>query len=291
MIVRLRTYIERTVMNADTAAISILVDNQADKELVTEHGFSLWIEAAGRHILFDTGQGKVLEINAGTMGIDLEQADIVVLSHGHYDHSGGVARVFQKTGKVELYCHPGAIFPRYAVGNGSSKSLQMPPNTMTAIDKVPWERMHWVQSPVFINETIGLTGPIPRETAFEDTGGPFFLDPEGLRSDAIDDEIALWIRTAQGLIVCVGCAHAGVINTLRYVQRLNNGMPIRALIGGFHLLQADESRLNRTIEGLQSFVPECIIPCHCTGDDATDRLCSAFPQNCRQGKAGMVLIF
>lgn len=278
-------------MKTDTTKITILIDNQAGAGLVAEHGFSLWIETADRHILFDTGQSSAFEKNAHALGINLAATDILVLSHGHYDHTGGVSLALRRAAKASLYCHPGAVHPRYSVRNGMSKSLQMPLNAMRAIDKLSWEQVNWVQQPLFLTDTIGLTGPIPRETDFEDTGGPFFLDAKGLRPDPMDDDLALWIRTDKGLIVCVGCAHAGLVNTLNHVQRLNQGMRIRAVIGGFHLLNANGQRIAQTIAALQVLAPDQILPCHCTGEHAVAELSKVFAETCLPGKAGMVFVF
>lgn len=278
-------------MKADTTKITILVNNQAGNGLIAEHGFSMWIETADKHLLFDTGQGTALEKNAAFLGIDLTATDILVLSHGHYDHTGGVSTCLRAAGKAELYCHPGAVLPRYSIRNGMTRSLQMPPETLLVIDKLPTGQVHWVQHPLLVTDTIGLTGPIPRETDFETTSEPFFLDTKGLRQGPIDDDLALWIRTKQGLIVCVGCAHAGLKNTLNHVQRLNNGLRIRAVIGGFHLLNAEEIHIERTIAALRIVAVDKVVPCHCTGEHAIAQLSTAFTKGCCPGVAGRTFVF
>ena len=271
--------------------ITILVDNEAGAGLKTEHGFSLWLETGDKRILFDTGQGCTLMENARILGINPAAADHLVLSHGHYDHTGGLASLHYQPTKFDLHCHPGAVNPRYSIRNRILKSVQMPSEAMTALNRFPQERVHWVQQPVALSETVGLTGPIPRDTIFEDTGGLFYLDQMGHQPDLIDDELALWVRTDTGLIVFVGCAHAGLINTLQQVQRLNDFMRIRAVIGGFHLLNADRRRLELTILALRQLSPEMIIPCHCTGEDAVSTLREAFGNRCRLGMAGMSCLF
>lgn len=271
--------------------ITIVVDNEAGAGLEAEHGFALWIDTGDRHLLFDTGQGELLLSNAVALHIDLTEADTVILSHGHYDHSGGLAPLLHHSHSFDLYCHPAAVHPRYSVRNHQAKSLQMPRTSMAALDRFPQERLHWVQQPLVLAPGIGLTGPILRETAFEDTGGPFFLDQHGHRPDPVDDDLALWIATDSGLIVCVGCAHSGLINTLQQVLRQNPGQRIRAVIGGFHLLHADRRRLELTIQALRRMAPEHIIPCHCTGEEATTQLRHAFGRHCRRGLAGMKLSF
>lgn len=275
----------------DPIRITVIVDNRAAPGLTAEHGLSLWIEAAGRRILFDTGQGGALEPNASALGIDLAGTDALVLSHGHYDHTGGVPGVLRTVGRVEAYCHPGAVSPHYGFREGTARAIHMPRESVMALEGMPPQRLHWVRRPVSLSEDVGVTGVIPRETPFEDTGGPFYLDPEGRYADPIEDDLALWIRTGGGLVVCVGCCHAGLLNTLRYVQRLNGGMRIRAVIGGFHLLGAGRERLERTFEGLLSLEPDQVIPCHCTGEAATAGLLDALGPRGTHGEAGLRLAF
>jgi 7,8-dihydropterin-6-yl-methyl-4-(beta-D-ribofuranosyl)aminobenzene 5'-phosphate synthase len=278
-------------MKADTTKITILVDNKAGDGLIAEHGFSLWIETGGKHILFDTGQGTALEKNSVTLGIDLAATDLLVLSHGHYDHTGGVPTCLRAAANAELYCHPGAVLPRYSLRDGTAKSLQMPPETMLAIDRFPAKRVHWVQHSLVITDTIGLTGPIPRQIACENLSEPFFLDPKGMRPDPIDDDLALWLRTERGLIVCVGCTHAGLENTLDHVQRLNKGVRIRAVIGGFHLLNAEKPQIEQAIAALRILALDQIIPCHCTGERAIAQLNTAFAAGCSLGSVGRTFVF
>jgi 7,8-dihydropterin-6-yl-methyl-4-(beta-D-ribofuranosyl)aminobenzene 5'-phosphate synthase len=278
-------------MTSASVKITILVDNRAEDGLVPEHGLSLWIDAGDRKVLFDTGQGSALQLNAASLQVDLRKTDAMVLSHGHFDHTGGVAHVFKTAGPIDTYCHPGVVLPRYSIRDLASRQIQMPGASMVAIDGLPQQHLHWVQEPLRISDLIGVTGPIPRETAFEDTGGPFYLDPGGRRADAMDDDLALWIRMDRGLVVCVGCSHAGVVNTLNYILRLNPGSKIRAVVGGMHLLNASEARLDQTIAALRALEPDLLVPCHCTGEEPIERMRAAFGDRALWGHSGRVLAF
>ena len=259
-------------MAAPSVKITILVDNQAGPGLAAEHGFALWIETRGGAVLFDTGQGPALPENARALGIDLSTAAHLVLSHGHYDHTGGVRHVLEAAPLIEVHCHPGVVRPRYRKRVPIPKAIQMPRDAQAALDHLPERQLHWISSASRVTEAIGLTGPIPRETPFEDTGGTFFHDPENRRPDTIEDDLALWIRTDEGLVVCVGCCHAGLINTLRHCSRLSGENRLLAVIGGFHLLHADRRRLGETAAALERQPVATVVPCHCTGGHAVQTL-------------------
>jgi len=276
---------------AGTVNITILVDNKAGRGLAFEHGLSLWIETKGRRILVDTGQGTALADNARRLGVELATADILVLSHGHYDHAGGIAYVVQQAPSIDIYCHPGVLQPRYAVRDGKPKAIGISDRARAVLEGWPSSRLHWVQEPLMLTESIGITAPIPRLTSYEDTGGPFFFDPEGTRPDPIEDDMALWIETDLGVVVCLGCAHAGVVNTLEHVLSVSQAVRVRAVIGGFHLLDAGPERLEPTISALRRLNPDMLAPCHCTGDRAVTRLRDALGERVSLGAAGMTYRF
>lgn len=278
----------RDTTNKPSTTITIVVDNQCRSGLRAEHGLAIYIENDGRRILFDTGQGSALVPNARSLGIDLRRTDTLVLSHGHYDHTGGVAAVLQSSA-ADLYCHPAVTQPRYAMRNGEARPIHLPHDAMRTIDQLPEERLHWTPEPVMLNAAIGITGAIPRRSGFEDTGGPFYLDPQGHRADALDDDMALFIKTAAGLVVCTGCCHAGLVNTLNHIRRLNDHGPLLAVIGGFHLLQAGSRRMQDTVTTLRSLSPRMVVPCHCTGEHAVAVLSDALGQKVVPGAAGMIL--
>ena len=265
----------------------ILVDNLAGEGLIAEHGLSVWIEAGGRRILFDTGQGDALEANARTLGVDLGETDILVLSHGHYDHTGGVSGVLARAPGAEVFCHPAAVQPRYSLRGGRPKAVHMPEEDKRALEGLPAQRLHFVSRPVWLAGHIGLTGFIPRETDYEDTGGAFYLDPAGKHVDPIEDDMALWIHTPFGLVVLLGCSHAGLVNTLNHVKRLSGISTVYAVIGGFHLVHSDENRLRQTINALRLMQPCMIAACHCTGEPFVHMLRDVFGSRLLSCRSGM----
>ena len=277
-------------MHVNGVSVTVLSDNRAAYGLEAEHGFALWIETAGHRILFDTGRGEAILKNAEALGIDIGLADCVVLSHGHYDHTGNVSRVLERAGHARVYLHPDALQARYSI-HDVPKPIGMPTESKAAVRALPDARRCWVTTPWALEVGVLLTGPVQRVTEYEDTGGPFFLDSEGQVADMIPDDLAIWVQTRAGLVVCLGCCHAGVINTLRYCTGLAGENRIVAVIGGMHLLHATEARLERTAAALKEYAIPYVVPCHCTGDDACAYLADHVGASVQPGYSGMRVNF
>lgn len=276
-------------MNAGQVNITILADDRAGAGLTAQHGFSLWVEVSGQNILFDTGPGNAIEYNAVKLGVDLSQTDAITLSHGHYDHTGGLAEALLYAPNAKVYSHPSAVWDRYSIRKGVAKQTGMPAGSRRAIKSLPYDHLHWTEKSIEIFPGIGLTGTIPRMTGYEDAGGPFFLDPKAKVPDTIPDDMALWIDTPKGLVILTGCAHAGLANTINFAKIVSGAEKINAIIGGFHLSGADDRRLRLTSEALLSFNPSLVVPCHCTGEKASSLLSASLGNIVKPGWAGLRL--
>jgi len=257
--------------------LTILAENTVwGGTLLAEHGLSLLIEADGHAVLFDTGQGQVLLGNARQLGVKLAQVQAVVLSHGHYDHTGGLARILTLAARPAIYLHPVALEKKYArLDDPPHRSIGIPAAAAECI-RAHAGRVVWTREPAEVCPGICATGEVPRNTDFEDTGGAFFLDESCSRPDPLVDDQALYIESVVGLIVVLGCAHAGVVNTLDHIAGLTGRRDVHAVVGGMHLARASKQRIQKTLQALERFQVRVIGPCHCTGSAAVARLRSRF---------------
>ena len=264
--------------------ITVLVENTAGgKALLAEHGFSLWLEYGDKKVLFDTGQGYVLKNNAAQLSIDLEAADAMILSHGHYDHTGGMEKI-KKINTIKIFTHKDSLLPKYSKHrDGSVHAIGMKPLNGNNLN------YKFNDKAVELYKGFHLTGTVPRINDFENTGGQFFCDKECRKVDNLLDDQTAFIETPAGLVVILGCAHSGVINTLEYISSLTGSRSIHTLVGGMHLGSASKERMDKTIAGLKKFDIQNLYPAHCTGFKASARILQEFPRICKPCKTGTII--
>jgi 7,8-dihydropterin-6-yl-methyl-4-(beta-D-ribofuranosyl)aminobenzene 5'-phosphate synthase len=270
--------------------ITILCDNTvgALSGTLGEHGFAALVEWDGGSLLFDTGQGDTLLHNAERMNRDLRRINGIVLSHGHYDHTGGLMPLLRWSGSKEIYAHPAVFSPRYRVKDtGESIHIGIPYTEESLCEL----RGTFNLSSRFreIERGMFLTGEVPRINAFEQGDSGLFSDPEGRFPDEVRDDQSLVIVSMKGLVFLLGCCHAGLINTIEYARKKAGVDKIYAVIGGTHLGFSDQVGLNETVRALREYHFGKICPCHCTGFAASARLMKEFPSQFQPAQVGFTI--
>jgi len=254
--------------------ITTLSENTANMGFLAEWGISMLLEADGLQILFDCGPGISAVHNASLFGIDLSAIDCIVLSHGHHYHTGGLREVLRRTGPKEVIAHPDIWQSKYANRPDEAERYIGIPfareelETRGAVFKLSKE-------PVRLSSHIMTTGEVPLLTDYEEIDTGLVVKKDGRETpDTLADDLALVIDADFGLVVITGCAHRGLINTLRRAQSLTGRELVYAAIGGTHLFRADERRLVATTAALQEMGVQRLGASHCTGFTASAHLAS-----------------
>jgi len=257
--------------------ISVLTDNSPGAFTPAEHGLSYLIEFDGKRILFDAGQSNLFLKNAETMKVSMANIDIVILSHGHFDHGNGLS--FLSGGS--LICHPGCFVKRFRQRDHTYIGLKNSGDELSRIFN-----LNTSAEPFKITDKIIFPGEIPRLTDFESQSTSFIF--EDGTPDFVMDDSALILIMAEGLFIVTGCGHAGIVNTLEHAKKITGLGNIYGVMGGFHLKEID-IQTKMTIRYLKENNVRHILPSHCTELPAL----SAFYENfgIRQIKTGDILSF
>lgn len=255
--------------------------------LVAEHGFAALVTTRrgdrSHTLLFDTGVSPYgLADNFERLGLDAGAIEAVVLSHGHFDHAGGLAGLARLCrGKVPLTLHPLVWTPRRAVFPGLPE-WELPVLNRKAVEAEGFQVIERRQPSVLLDGSVLITGEVDRTTDFE-TGMPYHeaLGASGWEPDPmiLDDQALVVNVRGRGLVVLTGCGHAGAVNICRYALRLTGTSRLSGLFGGFHLTgPAFEPIIEPTVRALQELAPEVLVPAHCTGWRAQHRLAAELPE-------------
>lgn len=268
--------------------VTTLVENKIGEHLglESEHGLSFFVEADGKKILFDTGQSDMIIRNAKKLNIDLSKVDTLVLSHGHYDHTGGTRPFIQNcTHSFSLYAHPDLFVEKYRIEHDIQQFLG---NDF----KLEWLeeqgiKVNFVKQDVTaISENVYIVSNFERKV-MKVVDNPLYKVYNGKEYvvDDFHDEIAMVLRTTKGLVVLLGCSHVGVDNIIKAVMDRIEG-EINTIIGGTHLVVASKERLEHTVDFLETTNVKHLGVSHCTGDVAVTALKKRFSERYYYNCAG-----
>ncbi|MFC2051307.1 MBL fold metallo-hydrolase [Chloroflexota bacterium] len=262
-------------------SITTLSENTASRSnLLAEWGLSILVETDSVSVLLDTGQSISASYNADILGVDLSKIDKIVLSHGHYDHTGGLRQVLRKMRKeVEIIAHPDIWAAKYSCRQGQEDRYIGIPFQRQELENLG-ARFNLTTKPVKIAENIMTTGEVPMVTDFEQINSNLFVkENTDFKPDKLLDDQAITVNTELGLVVILGCAHRGIINTLYHAQQLTGVKQICLVLGGCHLVGTTEERIWQTIDALEKLGVSRIGVSHCAGLPAAVIMAHEFGDN------------
>ncbi|MFZ4856231.1 MAG: MBL fold metallo-hydrolase [Desulfuromonadaceae bacterium] len=271
--------------------ITILCENSVGPLSGTlgEHGFSALIEPSeGDPLLFDTGQGLTLLHNARRMNKDLSLVKQVAISHGHYDHAGGLMPLLEQSGAKQVLGHPSIFSSRYRVKDTGECYPIAIPASREALEKAgaTFNLSNEFRS---IAPGIFLTGEVPRVTGFETGDEGLYCDCSGQERDVTPDDQSLVLESEKGLVLILGCCHAGLVNTVEHVATMTGRRDLFAVVGGTHLGFCGQEQLTKTITALRAIGLKKLAAAHCTGFAASVSLSRELPKEFQVAMVGYTL--
>ena len=275
--------------------LTILTDNTVPErsDALGEHGFAAFLETGKGNFLFDTGKGKTVVHNAAVLKRDLKNINKVVLSHAHGDHTGGLPEVLQtlSSKQIEVFAHPDIFAERFREKDGE-RTYGGIPFAQGYLEKLG-ARFVFNKQYGEIEEGVFLTGEVPRETSFEggDMGNRFVKREGKIEPDIIWDDQSLVIQVEKGILIVLGCAHAGIVNVINHAIKMSGVDEIYGIVGGTHIGLSGDAQRDQTIAALRNFKIEHLMPTHCTGAEAMALIKNSFDKNFQFSHVGATLNF
>lgn len=277
------------------------VRGEIRKSVLAEHGFSAVIRTTAgertRTMLFDFGFSEIgATYNAKILDVPLGEIEAVALSHGHSDHMGGFRDLMAVIGRpgIELVVHPKAFTPSRYVKFGEGHKAYFPRFTKEMAEEAGTRVVEVKEPCLMLGGDVLFLGEIPRRTEFEKGMPNAYYEQDGVeKKDAIEDDTSICMNLrGKGLIVLSGCAHSGIVNTVRYAREATGIGTVHVVMGGFHLNgPVVEPFVGPTIEALREIGPRYIVPTHCTGRKSIQRIEEAMPGSFLLNMAGTRLTF
>jgi len=260
--------------------LDIVCENTVGRPIAAcgEHGFACLLQTSAGRWLFDTGSGETLLANLAALDLDPRNLDGIILSHGHYDHCGGLLTLLRQTGPRRVYAHPGIFSTRFWSGQHEQRDISLPFSRHEL--EAAGAEFVFIKDFAELAPGIHFSGEIAREAALE-AGDPHLVrrsdSGDSWTTDPFADDASLAIDTDKGLVILLGCAHAGLINTVEWFRR-NLGEPrIHAIVGGTHLGPASDEQFSATVDYLARLEFDRLGVSHCTGQIRSAQLYAKFP--------------
>jgi len=296
-------YIEMTAMDNSAVVTRAmpLKDGEIRSSILAEHGFSAIVKTTigdkTKTMLFDFGFSENgAAQNAATLGVNMTEVEAVALSHGHSDHTGGMEKLTAMIGKrdIPFVVHPSVfVSPRY-LKFGEDFKINFPKLTREMVKQAGLSLVESDKPYPLLENTVLFLGEITKQTDFEKGWPIVHCQKDGKEVwDAIEDDTSIVMNLKdKGLVIISGCAHAGIVNTVRYAMSVTGIDKVHVVMGGFHLSGPFfEPIIDRTTEELKKINPDFIIPTHCTGRKAIMSMEKQMPDKFLLNMAGTKLIF
>jgi 7,8-dihydropterin-6-yl-methyl-4-(beta-D-ribofuranosyl)aminobenzene 5'-phosphate synthase len=274
---------------------------EAKISILAEHGFSAMVtvtaDEMSRSLLFDFGfSAQGAAYNADALGLDLTTVEAMVLSHGHMDHFGGFEQLAERVGKkgIELVVHPTAFRTSRYIKVTEEIKIGLPALKRERFENAGISLVESKEPRMLLDECVLFLGEIPKQTEFEKGFPRMYYDEDGqTKWDPIEDDSAIVANVKRkGLVVLSGCAHSGIINTVKYAREVSGIDSVFVVMGGFHLTGADfEPIIEPTTEALKTFNPQYVVPTHCTGRKAVMHLEKEMPDRFLLNMSGTKMVF
>jgi len=271
--------------------LTILCENSVDQVspygLLGEHGFSCHLQTSAGNFLFDTGGGMTIMYNAKLLGIDFKKLQGIIFSHGHFDHTGGLKQVLEEIGPIPIYAHPDLFSAHYSKNSGQMHNIGVP-WTQSELEELG-ANFTFSSAPDEVAPELLLSGEVPRISKVE-TGDPnlLSLSKSGDEvSDPLKDDLSLFINTEKGLVIVLGCAHAGLLNIIDHAIKVTGQKKIYMILGGTHLKFCSDEQMAATLDRLEELDVDLIGASHCTGLRGARMLAERFGERFFSASVGM----